>query len=223
MRKIRLIFVFLILTSLSMPAKTFFVTKTYTCNRSYEGSSFKASVEFPLKGNALAMRGVRYWICEMLEIEVPRNLFDIDFDTLLSNGCDSFLVNYAGVRRTIEIQRSYEDEDLVTFESKIIDKDDDVWTSFDCATFSKRDGHRIIAEDLFKCNEEQIKQLMWDARDKLEPEVSSAKELAVGNVGIIDGWIIVVGPAYKHTGAAYKIRYRDAAPFLKTPEGGGYY
>ena len=84
--------------------------------------------------------------------------------------------------------------------------------SADCATFSKIDGHRLTVKEIFKCGEAQIKQLMWQYRGDLPlMEVSKPEELVVGDAGYIDGWVVVIGPAYHHTGAEYRIRYGGGA------------
>ncbi|MBQ5579056.1 MAG: hypothetical protein IIT40_09475, partial [Prevotella sp.] len=123
----------------------------------------------------------------------------------------------------IEVVRSFEDENCVTFEAKIIDVDSVKWISQDCATFSKRDGHRLQVNEIFNCDEKKIKELMWDYRGELPMEVGSPDELIVGDVGFVDGWIIVIGPAYHYTGAAYRIRYEEVEQYVKLGRSGGYH
>ena len=53
-------------------------------------------------------------------------------------------------------------------------------------------------------------------------EVGKADDLYVGDMGFIDGWVVVIGPAHNYTGAAYKIRYQEAEPYLKHYAGGYY-
>jgi hypothetical protein len=48
-------------------------------------------------------------------------------------------------------------------------------------------------------------------------------ELVVGDAGYIDGWVVVIGPAQGYTGAAYRIRYQVAEPYLQGKRTGGYY
>ena len=40
---------------------------------------------------------------------------------------------------------------------------------------------------------------------------------------IIDGWIIVIGPAHHYTGAAYRIRYEEVEEYIKRGVSGGYH
>ena len=103
----------------------------------------------------------------------------------------------------------------MTFPQQIIDVDSVKWISQDCATFSKRDGHRLQVNEIFNCDEKKIKELMWDYRGELPMEVGSPDELIVGDVGFVDGWIIVIGPAFHYTGAAYRIRYERPCSYYR--------
>lgn len=214
----------LMLLSLGMMAQSFFVTQTISYDdKGDRNTSFSAKVEFPVSGSAKALESVREWICDMLETDVPKHLDAGKFRDKLRDCSGAFLMETEGVARTIVIERSFEDENCVTFEATITDKDSEKWISQDCATFSKRDGHRLQVGEVFSCDEEKVKDLMWAYRGDLPMEVESAEELVVGNVGYIDGWIIVIGPAYHYTGAAYKIRYEEVEEYLNKGISGGYH
>lgn len=212
------------LLPLSMMAQSFFVTQTISHDdKGDRNTSFSAKVEFPVSGSPKALESVREWICDMLETDVPKQLNAEKFRDKLRDCSGAFLMEAEGIARTIVIERSFEDENCVTFEATITDKDSEKWISQDCATFSKRNGRRLQMKDIFKCDEEKVKELMWIYRGDLPMEVESAGELVVGNVGYIDGWIIVIGPAYHYTGAAYKIRYEEVEEYLNKGISGGYH
>ncbi len=204
-------------------AAGFFSTSGFRLVERRGGASFSAEVDFPVEGNAQAMKGVKSWICDILEVDEPRRLEESDFQSLLRQSLENFMGQGLNTSRKVEIIRSYEDENLVTFESVVTDKDSLTWVDEDCASFSKKDGHRIQASEIFNCSEQKIKDLMWKFRDGLPVGVTSARSLVVGNAGFLDGWIVVIGPAEGYTGASYRIRYQEAEPFLRGKRSGGYY
>lgn len=204
-------------------AQNFLNVKQYTCRRQGEGVSVSMKADFPVEGNAALLKSVRQWICETLDVDAPKTFTPDRFPELMQQSCDRYLQEPGKSSHTIEITWSFEDPECVTFESTIMDKDSVTWTTEDCATFSKKDGHRITASEIFKCDKRQIKQLMWQFRGSLIMEVPTAAQLYVGNVGLIDGWVIVIGPAVRHSGAEYRIRYEIAEPYLRTSKGGDYY
>lgn len=212
-----------LLSSATADAEDFFTTKNFACREKTDSMSFAATADFPVSGNAPAMQGVKRWMCDVLETDAPRQIGESEFDKVMHTSCNQYFANGGRSSRKIEITRSFEDEDLVTYESTVEDKDSETWVSCDCASFSKADGHRLTVNEIFKCNERQIKQLMWQYRGNLPMEVTDADELAIGNAGYIDGWVIVIGPAYHYTGAEFRIRYETAQPYLRTSKGGDYY
>jgi hypothetical protein len=218
------VLLFALLFSMTAVAQTFFSTTTVTCSEKGDRrTSFSASIEYPVSGEKKSLGAVREWICSILETDVPDKLEEADFRSLLRNCCGQFLIDADGTERSIEIYRSYEDESCVTFEAEVIDKDSEKWISQDCATFSKRDGHRLTVDEIFACGESKIKELMWEYRGDLPMAVGSAKELVVGEAGFIDGWVIVIGPAVNYTGAAYRLRYPEIEQYLRKGHSGGYY
>ena len=213
-------------------AENFFVTKNLALSKRSGGAAYSVKVDFPLQGNGKAMGEVKKWICEHLceydsMPEHPQSLDEDGFRQLLEDCCELYLENNGdGCKETMEIYRSYEDEEVVTYEMQFrsYDKPDgDAWRDEDCVSVSKADGHRIQANEIFRCSEDKIKELMWEWRGDLPVEDMSPKDLIVGNVAFIDGWILVTGPANGYTGAIYKIRYQAAEPFLVHPKRGDYY
>jgi hypothetical protein len=205
-------------------AQSFFSTKNVTFKQKGDKStSYTANVEFPVNGSSRALENVREWICDILETDAPSRLDESKFRSLLEDCGGRFLMEASGIARQIDVVRGFEDENCVTFEATVTDVDSEKWISQDCATFSKRDGHRLQVNEIFSCNEEKIKELMWEYRGDLPMEVGCAEELIVGNAGYIDGWIIVIGPAYHYTGAAYRIRYEEVEEYIKRGISGGYH
>ncbi len=205
-------------------AQSFFVTQNIAySDKGDKRTSYSAKVEFPVEGSGKALESVREWICDMLGVDKPKHLDVSRFRDLLRDCCGAYLMEAEGMARKIVVERSFEDENCVTFEATITDEDHEKWTCQDCATFSKRDGHRLSVDEIFNCGEEKVKELMWAYRGDLPMEVESAEELVVGNAGYIDGWIIVIGPAFHYTGAAYKIRYEEVEEYLNKGISGGYH
>ena len=221
--KLHIIVVFLLFSSVSV-AQTFFDTTSITCKQKGNGkAAYSANIEFPLSGETRSLRQIREWICDILEVDCPKHLDVSSFQSLLMDCSGKYLMEVDDMSREIEVVRSFEDENCVTFEAKIIDVDSVKWISQDCATFSKRDGHRLQVNEIFNCDEKKIKELMWDYRGELPMEVGSPDELIVGDVGFVDGWIIIIGPAYHYTGAAYRIRYEEVEQYVKLGRSGGYH
>lgn len=228
----KLLCLVLLLFSLHISAENFFVTTKVELSRRDDGMSYSVSADFPKQGNDKAVAEIKKWMCERLcEYDsVPadaQNLDEDSFKELLSNCCRLYFENNSsGCREEIELFRSYEDEDLVTYQLKFAswDKPDgDSWKDEDCVSVSKVDGHRIQANEVFKCNDDKIKELMWQWRGDLPVEDMSPADLIVGDVAYIDGWILVIGPANGYTGATYRIRYQAAEPYLKLGKNGDYY
>lgn len=204
-----------------LEAEDFFDVQTYNCQESGGGSSFDARVDFPSVGPGACLIQARQWVCEVLGIDAPLRVSCDDFPALLQRAASDYVASGSGQRR-VEIEWAFEDPSCVTFLATVRDRDSVEWTSQDCATFSKADGHRLSADEVFNCPERQIKQLMWQFRGDLPMEVGRADDLYVGDVGFIDGWVVVIGPARNHTGAIYKIRYQVAEPYLRHYAGGYY-
>lgn len=216
------LFLFL-LAPMTVSGADFFTTSGFKFVQRQGNVSFAAEVDFPVAGEAAALRSVKGWICDILEVEEPARLEEGDFQALLQRSFEGFLGVADNCSRRIEIERRYEDADVVTFAALVVDKDSATWQSEDYATFSKVDGHRIQVDEVFKCNEKKIKELMWQWRGNVLVDVSSADGLVVGDVAFLDGWVVVIGPAQGYTGAAYLIRYQDAEPYLKGKPGGRYF
>lgn len=212
-------FLFLMMTY-SVFAQSFVNTRDYSVKRTAsQQKAFSAEIEYPISGPSNdVVTTIRAWVCDILEI--PQRNFS-DANVLLRLAADSFFVNGHG-QREVKIERSYEDERCVTFQAWITDKDEETWHSADCASFNKEDGHRITLDEIFNCDEGQIKQLMWQYRGDLRLDVDVPEGLLPVNAGFTDGWVIVIGPAYHRTGAEFKLRYMDILQYLKSDYSGYY-
>jgi len=205
-------------------AQDFFDVQTYSCKETLGASSYRANIDVPTEGSRAAMRGVKRWICEMLEVPVPDNIDQADFPHLLDRSCKEYLKQADHSARKVEIVWSFEDPTCVTFMATIADKDSVTWTTTDCASFSKEDGHRISVSEIFNCDEQQIKKLMWAAREDMKLDAHRAESLFVGEAGFLDGIIVVIGPAQNSNGAPFAIPYDDAEPYLRRSDNApGYY
>ena len=198
----------------------FFDVSTVTCRRSRGASSFKATVDIPVAGPRAVMTEAKKWICNVLDVQTEGNISETDMPEMISRSCDEFLQNYDATSRTVRIVWSYEDPTCVTFEAETTDRDSVRWTTSDVATFSKKDGHRVTAKEIFACGDNRIKELMWQFRGNMQMEVPDSEQLYIGNAGFIDGWIIVIGPARGTSGAEYRIRYQVAEPYLRPSQTG---
>lgn len=216
MKVVKLLVLFL-LSAASAPASggEYFDVVTLKCSEKAAGSSYEAWVDVPVGGGAAVVREAKRWICEVLGVdEAPETDAD-GFAKLMERAAADFLADAERCRRTVRVTWNYEDASCVTYEAEVADHDSVTWTTADVATFSKRDGHRAEPQEVFACDEARIKQLMWRWRGDLPMEVGSADELYVGNVGYIDGWVIVIGPARNTSGAEFRIRYSDAERWLR--------
>ena len=203
-KKIIIISIYLLMATTAF-AQSFINTRDYSVKRgSGQHTSFSAEIEYPVSGvSQEVLTSIRAWFCDILDI--PQRNFS-DANVLLRMAADSFMVGGRG-QREVKIERSFEDGRCVTFQSWITDKDDETWRAADCASFNKEDGHRITLDEIFSCDEAQIKQLMWQYRGDLQLDVDAPEGLLPVNAGFTDGWVIVIGPAYHRTGAEFKLRY----------------
>ncbi len=182
-------------------------------------SHFSASVEFPTEGEPDVVNGVMQWIGDVLDADEANGT---SFHGLLRAGSDAFAASGRGGDRRVVIERSYEDQGCVTFESMVTDKAGETLRTADCASFSKRDGHRITLDEIFDCDLQMVKQLMWDYRDELPMDVEGPDGMRPVQAGFIDGWVVVIGPARGYKGAPYRLRYEEIEQYLKTSLGGYY-
>ena len=133
----------LLLAPVAVSGADFFTTSGFKFVQRRGSVSYAAEVDFPVTGAAAALRSVKSWICDILEVEEPARLEKGDFQALLQRSLEGFLGVADICSRRIEIERRYEDADVVTFAALVVDKDSATWRSEDYATFSKVDGHRI--------------------------------------------------------------------------------
>ena len=157
------------------------------------------------------------WLAQTLEVDGD---FTGNGQRLLQCACDSFMNSGQKWKRTVTVERTYEDQRVVTFQSWIKDVDSETWRTADCASFSKRDGHRIKLNEIFKCDKSDICRLMWQYRGDLPLDADGPEDLVPVNAGFIDGWIVVIGPALHYTGAPFRLRYEEILPYLRTSENG---
>lgn len=203
-------------------AGDFIEVMTASVSEARSGCSYSASVDIPVAGNGAVIHAAKLWICDAIGIDAPANIDNADFAALLRQGATEFLSDDTGTSRTVEITWAYEDPTCVTFTMHTTDRDSVDWTTDDVASFSKTDGHRITPDEIFSCDEQQIKRLMWTARTGIAMQVRSADELYVGNAGYIDGWVLVVGPAQQSSGTAYRLRYEQIEKNLRIGSEGYY-
>ena len=216
--KERLFILLIMLSCVSgMAAQDFLSTRTVTQKSSSEGSSYSASVEFPTEGSQAVLKNVRQWFSYMLDTD---GNFGADIRRQLEVSCNDFLRHASKTSREIEIEREYEDSRCVTFTATITDKGSETWITEDCATFSKRDGHRLTMEEIFSCSEEEIKNLIWHYKGDTKMDVDSPSDVFPMNAGFIDGWVVVTAPAYHSPATAFRLRYEEIIPYLKSTSNG---
>lgn len=215
---------------MSMPAVAaddYFDVVPLSCREGSGSVRYEASVDFPVGGGMEVMAAAKEWIGEMLEADATMAEQDVsgmsadDFGRLLEAVAADYVKTGDG-HREVSITWLYEDPTCVSYEAVVTDRDSVAWTTSSVATFSKRDGHRITPEEVFSCDEKQIKRLMWQYRGDLQMEVSSPDALYVGDVAFIDGWVIVIGPARGTSGAEYRLRYPEIEKWLIPAKDGGY-
>ena len=63
----------------------------------------------------------------------------------------------------------------------------------------------------------------WTINGKKFDSSRGVTPIAMRLSDLIDGWIIVIGPAENSAGRAYRVRYQAAEPYLKKSKDGEYY
>lgn len=217
----------LVMSLPAVAADDYFDVVPLSCREGSGIVKYEASVDFPVGGDIAVMAAAKEWIGEMLEVDATMAEQDVsgmsadDFGRLLEAVAADYVKTGDG-HREVNITWLYEDPTCVSYEAVVTDRDSVAWTTSSVATFSKRDGHRITPEEVFSCDEKQIKRLMWQYRGDLQMEVSSPDALYVGDVAFIDGWVIVIGPAKGTSGAEYRLRYPEIEKWLIPAKDGGY-
>lgn len=217
----------LVMSLPAVAADDYFDVVPLSCREGSGSVRYEASVDFPVGGGMEVMAAAKEWIGEMLEADATMAEQDVsgmsadDFGRLLEAVAADYVKTGDG-HREVNITWLYEDPTCVSYEAVVTDRDSVAWTTSSVATFSKRDGHRITPEEVFSCDEKQIKRLMWQYRGDLQMEVSSPDALYVGDVAFIDGWVIVIGPAKGTSGAEYRLRYPEIEKWLIPAKDGGY-
>lgn len=217
----------LVMSLPAVAADDYFDVVPLSCREGSGIVKYEASVDFPVGGGMEVMAAAKEWIGEMLEVDATMAEQDVsgmsadDFGRLLEAVAADYVKTGDG-HREVNITWLYEDPTCVSYEAVVTDRDSVAWTTSSVATFSKRDGHRITPEEVFSCDEKQIKHLMWQYRGDLQMEVSSPDALYVGDVAFIDGWVIVIGPARGTSGAEYRLRYPEIEKWLIPAKDGGY-
>lgn len=203
-------------------AEGYFDVVSIDCNLGSADNAFVAQVDFPVAGGDAVMSGVKRWIAEVLDTDANLNVDPEVFGKSLRGIGAEWIANDGGGQHRVEITWLYEDPTCVSYDAVITDRDSVTWTTSFVASFSKLDGHRVTVDEVFSCDERQIKKLMWQYRGDLSMEVASADDLYVGDVAFIDGWILVTGPACGTSGAEYKLRYPEVEKWLVPANGKGY-
>ena len=217
----------LVMSLPAVAAADYFDVVPLSCREGSGSVRYEASVDFPVGGGMEVMAAAKEWIGEMLEADATMAEQDVsgmsadDFGRLLDAVAADYVKTGDGLRE-VSITWLYEDPTCVSYEAVVTDRDSVAWTTSSVATFSKQDGHRITPEEVFSCDEKQIKRLMWQYRGDLQMEVSSPDALYVGDVAFIDGWVIVIGPARGTSGAEYRLRYPEIEKWLIPAKGEGY-
>lgn len=217
----------LVMSLPAVAADDYFDVVPLSCREGSGSVRYEASVDFPVGGGMEVMAAAKEWIGEMLEADATMAEQDVsgmsadDFGRLLDAVAADYVKTGEG-RREVSITWLYEDPTCVSYEAVVTDLDSVAWITSSVATFSKQDGHRITPEEVFSCDEKQIKRLMWQYRGDLQMEVSSPDALYVGDVAFIDGWVIVIGPAKGTSGAEYRLRYPEIEKWLIPAKGEGY-
>ena len=220
-KRFKILYILLLILSYAscVTAQDFLSTRTVTHKSSSQGSSYSASVEFPTEGPQAVLNSVRQWLGYMLDTD---GNYGADIRRQLEVSCNDFLRHASKTDREIEIEREYEDSRCVTFSATITDKGSEKWVTEDCATFSKRDGHRLSMEEIFSCSEEDIKNLIWQYRGDTKMDVDSPSDVFPMNAGFTDGWVVVTAPAYHSPATAFRLRYEEITPYLKSTANGYY-
>ena len=116
-----------------------------------------------------------------------------------------------GVNISFEFSNRY----IVTYNAFIGHALNDVVCNMDIATFDRNDGHRLSIKEIFKCDENTIKKLMYDNRPDMFPcDLSSANDIRIVNAGINRRSIDVTGTIFKGNTVVYQIPFEDAAEYL---------
>jgi len=115
----------------------------------------------------------------------------------------------------INISLEFSNRNLVTYNAFFGHALDNVVCNMDIATFDRNDGHRLTIKEIFKCDDNTIKKLMYDNRpDGFPCDVSSANDIKIINAGINRKTIDVTGTIYKESTVVYQIPFEDAAEYL---------
>lgn len=215
--KTMMVTIVLSVTTMAVCAQDFLSTKTVTLKKSSGKASYSASVEFPTDGSPAVLKEIMQWMNIVLETDGENRR---EFQAILQNSCDNFFGYGEDWKRDIVIERDYEDSRIVTFTSQVTDTDDEKWVAEDCATFSKKDGHRVTLDEIFRCGEDDIKYLMWEYRDDLSLDVDESAGLAPINGGFIDGWVLVTSPAHNATSRIFRLRYEEIVSYLRKHDEG---
>ena len=217
----------LVMSLPAVAADDYFDVVPLSCREGSGSVRYEASVDFPVGGGMEVMAAAKEWRGEMLEADATMAEQDVsgmsadDFGRLLDAVAADYVKTGDG-HREVNITWLYEDPTCVSYEAVVTDRDSVAWTTSSVATFSQQDGHRVTPEEVFSCDEKQIKRLMWQYRGDLQMEVSSPDALYVGDVAFIDGWVIVIGPARGTSGAEYRLRYPEIEKWLIPTKGEGY-
>ena len=93
-------------------AQDFLGTREYKVKKAAGKVAFDATVEFPVEGPRRVLEGVVAWLAQTLEVDGD---FTGNGQRLLQCACDSFMNSGQKWKRTVTVERTYEDQRVVTF------------------------------------------------------------------------------------------------------------
>lgn len=115
----------------------------------------------------------------------------------------------------ISLPLLYSNKHFVTYKALYGHAFNDITYKVDIATFVRNTGSRLSVKDIFKCDDNTIKKLMFKNLPKGLPcDIKSANEINIISAGINQKTIDVVGSFYKDNTAVYEIPFEDAEEYL---------
>ena len=109
----------------------------------------------------------------------------------------------------------YSNKKIVTYKAIFGHYLNGVTYKVDIATFSRKTGNRLTVKDIFKCDDNTIKKLMFENLPKKMPcDLKTATDIKIISAGINRKSIDVVGTIYKENTATFEIPFEDAVQYL---------
>lgn len=199
---------FLLVLSVSSIVNAQEFTETRTYKNSFGGA--KSEIEYPVDGEYVVLRTVRYWIGEQMTRLGNRPEGMDDFQSVALAHCKSL----PGSRPYFNIHREYEDERVCTF---LLEANVDDTLRHAVVMVSKIDGHMFTPSEMFSCDEAKMKELMleWKGKNNVE---STDDILTVKQSAMMDGWVIMIADTKETVDAEFRVRFSSAEPFMNLPD-----